>query len=300
MKYFTKEVKIALVAIVGIIIIFAGMNFLKGIIVFSDNPQYKIIVKDVNGLSASSPIYADGYKIGVVRSIDYDFEGSNGGVCVMAEIDKQLRIPAGSTAEIVSDLMGNVKMNLLLANNPRERIEPGGIIRGLEQEDVMGQIKAMVPYIQAMLPKLDSILTSVNQLLADPALANTLHNAETITNNLASTSKNLNSLVASMNHDVPGLVHKADHVMANAETLTDNLSQIDVAKTMAEVNATLKNVHELTDKLNSQDGTVGKFLNDPSLYNNLNATMRNADSLMIDLRLHPKRYVHFSVFGKKD
>ena len=129
-KFFTKEVRIALAAIVGIVVLFAGMNFLKGIIVFSNDNSYKVVMKDVNGLSTSSPVYADGYQVGVVRDIIYDYEGVNGGIIVMIDVNNEMRIPAGSTAEVSSDLMGNLKLNLLLSNNMRERVEPGGVIIG--------------------------------------------------------------------------------------------------------------------------------------------------------------------------
>lgn len=298
-KFFTKEVRIALFALAGIFVLFAGMNFLKGIIVFSDDNTYKVTMDNLAGLSVSSPVYADGYKVGVVRNIDYNYDGEGDGTMIYIDVDKDMRIPVGTTAEVESDLMGNVKLNLLLANNPRQRLEPGGIIKGALATGALDELKAMVPTIKAIVPKLDSILTSVNTLLADPAIAAILHNAEASTANLKTTTASLNKLVAQLDGKVPALLDKADHTLANTETLTSNLAQLDIQGTMASVNATLQNCKELTDKLNSTEGTIGKFLNDASVYNNLNATMRDADSLMIDLKAHPSRYVHFSVFGKK-
>ena len=96
------------------------------------------------------------------------------------------------------------------------------------------------------------------------------------------------------------MMDKADATLANTEKLTADLSQIDVQATMAKVNATLDNVHELTESLSNKEGTIGLLMRDPSLYWNLSNTMRDADSLLIDLKSHPKRYVHFSLFGKKD
>lgn len=299
-QFFTKEVRIALVTIVAIIVLFAGMNFLKGIIVLNDDVTYKVKMDNINGLSESSPIYADGYRVGVVRNIDYDYSGEQGGIIVSIDVDKDLRIPKGSTAEVTADLMGNLQMNLLLANNPRERVEAGEMIMGALNTGAMGQLAQMVPAIEAMLPKLDSILGSINRLLADPAITAMLHNAEAVSGNLKTTTVELNRLMAGLNRQVPGMMQKADRTLANTEKLTSNLSQVDVAGTMAQVNATLANCKELTDKLNSSEGTLGKFMNDPSVYDNLNSTMRDADSLMIDLKSHPKRYVHFSIFGKKD
>ena len=96
------------------------------------------------------------------------------------------------------------------------------------------------------------------------------------------------------------MVKNADGMLANANDLTRNLNELDLASTMNRVDNTLRNVEQMTAKLNSNEGTLGLLMRDPGLYNNLNATMIHADSLMIDLRQHPKRYVHFSVFGKKD
>ena len=151
--------------------------------------------------------------------------------------------------------------------NAYDLVEPGDTITGGLQSGVMGMAAGMVPQIQKMLPKLDSILANVNMLLSDPALKNSLHNIDDITANLKKTSNELNTMTASLNN---------------------------------QMHQTLQNVEEMTAKLNSNEGTLGLLMRDPQLYNNLNSTMMHADSLVIDLKQHPKRYVHFSVFGKKD
>lgn len=299
MKYFTKEVKIALVAIVGVVVLFFGMNFLKGLNIFSSEDNYYVQFSDITGLSSSSPVYADGFKVGVVKDIIYDYTHTEGSK-VLIGVDKQLRIPQGSSAEIVSDMLGNVKVNLLLANNPREKVAPGGLIKGMINDGAMGKLQDMVPAVEKMLPKLDSIMTSLNAILADPAIRQSLHNVQTITDNLTTSTAQLNTLMAGLNKNVPGMMAKANNVLDNTETLTANLAAVDVASTMREVDQTIANVQQLTAKLNSKEGSLGLLMNDTQLYDNLNSTMRNADSLVIDLRQHPKRYVHFSVFGRKD
>lgn len=299
MKFLTKEIKIALVAVCGLVILFFGMNFLKGLNLFSSANKYYISFKNISGLSSSSPIYADGYKVGVVKNIKYDYNKS-GEIMVEADIDQELRIPKGSSAEIVSDMLGNVKVNLLLATNPRERVMPGETIMGGINDGALGKMKDMVPVVMGMLPKLDSIVTTLNILLADPAIAQSLHNVNTITGNLTVTTTRINTLLAGLNRSVPGVVSRADSTLYNATLLAKKLNNIDVEGTMAKVDATLANVEELTAKLNSNEGTIGLLMRDPSLYNNLNSTMRSADSLLIDLKAHPKRYVHFSLFGRKD
>ena len=295
----TKEIKIALIAIVGILVMYFGINFLKGMNLFSTNNTYYMTFDDIQGLGASTPIYADGYKVGTVDGMEYDYE-ENGPIKVKVDINKDLRIPQGSKAEIVKDLMGNLQVNLLLANNPRERVEPGGIIPGAVNGGMMDKAANLIPVVEKMLPKLDSILTSVNALLADPALAASLHNVETITSNLTVSTRELNTLMAGLNKQVPGMVRKANGVLDNTNRLTANLASLDVQGTLNRVNQTLESAHQFTEKLNSNQGSLGLLMNDTKLYDNLTSTMSHADSLVIDLKAHPKRYVHFSVFGRKD
>ena len=295
----TKEIKIALVAIVGILVMYFGINFLKGMNLFSTNNAYYMTFDDIQGLGASTPIYADGYKVGTVDGLEYDYK-ENGPIKVKVDINKDLRIPQGSKAEIVKDLMGNLQVNLLLANNPRERVEPGGIIPGAVNGGMMDKAANLIPVVEKMLPKLDSILTSVNALLADPALAASLHNVETITSNLTVSTRELNTLMAGLNTQGPGMVRKANGVLDNTNRLTANLASLDVQGTLNKVNQTLESAHQFTEKLNSNQGSLGLLMNDTKLYDNLTSTMSHADSLVIDLKAHPKRYVHFSVFGRKD
>ena len=299
MKFFTKEVKIALTAILGIVVLFYGLQFLKGLTIFSNDDSYYVTFTDVSGLSSSSPVYANGYKVGVVRDIVYDYSPQGKIVAVMG-LDKNMRLPRGSHAEISSDLLGNIKINLILGSDPLNMIASGDTIPGGAEEGMMSELGAMMPAIEAIVPKLDSIMTSLNILLADPALRNTLHNVEGMTGNLNATSQNLKNLSASLNRDVPGMMTKANGVLDNTQQLTQNLSAVDVAALAANVNKTLENVEQMTQKLNSNEGTLGLLMRDATLYNNLSSTAASADSLLIDFKAHPKRYIHFSVFGKSD
>ena len=296
----SKEIRIALVAILGIVIMYFGMNFLKGISLLSDDEVYYITFKDVNGLSASSPIFANGYQLGVVRGIDYDF-ANNSEIVVTFTVDDDLRIPKGSTAEIISDMMGKVKMNLLIAEDISQGVvNPGDTIVGSTDAGIVGKVAGIVPEVEKMLPKLDSILISVNALLSDPNITKSMSNVQQITKDLTTSTRELNTLMANLNKNVPGLMDRANGVLDNTTRLTDNLASVDIDATMSKVNQTLTNVQTLTEKLNNKQGTLGLLMNDPSLYNKLTKTVQSADTLLNNLRAHPKRYVHFSIFGKKE
>ncbi len=299
MKKFSKEIQIALVAVVGIIVLYFGLQFLKGMTLFSTDNRYFVKFQDVSGLSVASPIFANGYRVGVVETIDFNY-GNTSEIVASIGVDKNMQVPKGSRAEIATDLMGNVKVQLVLGNVADGVVAPGDTITGGQQVGAMGKAADMIPTIQQMLPKLDSILASVNTLLADPAIASSLHNVDQITANLSRTSQDLSQLTAQLNRQMPQMLKNADGVLANTNQITKNLNELDIAATMTSVNTTLKNVEQMTATLNSKEGTLGLLMRDPGLYNNLNSTMMHADSLMMDLKQHPKRYVHFSVFGKKD
>lgn len=291
-----KEVKIGIIGILAIGMLIFGINYLRGVTMFKSSRSYYVEFNNINGLPTSSPVFANGYKIGLVRSIQYNYE-KLGSVTVEVELDKDMRIPSGSKGELVTEMLGTVKMNLLLNLESQSYLQPGDTLQGFANNGIMGAAETMVPKIEQMLPKMDSILSSLNQLLADPALAATLHNAEQVTANLNITTNELNKL---MKNDLPKITGNLVTMSEDINTITHNLKGIDYAATMSRIDSTLYNVQLLTNKLNSKDNTVGLLFNDPTLYNNLSTTTANAASLLEDLKSHPKRYVHFSLFGRKE
>ena len=296
MKYITKEVRIGIAGIIALCILFYGINYLKGINMFKPSSYFYVKFQNVNGLAKSSPVFADGVRVGIVRDIYYDYNQAEN-VIVEVELDTELRIPKGSSAELVSELMGGVRMNILLANNPREKYAVGDTIPGKLNNGMMESVAALMPQIEQMLPKLDSIMISLNNILNNQSIPATLHSVEKTAANLEVASGQLKVL---MGRDIPQLTGKLNTIGDNFITISGNLKEIDYAATFKEIEQTLANVKMVTEKLNSKDNTVGLLLNDPQFYNNLNATTANAASLLEDLKEHPKRYVHFSLFGKKD
>ncbi len=291
-----KEFKIGIAAIVALIILFIGINYLKGINMFKSESYYHVDYTEVNGLALSSPVYANGFKVGLVRDIQYNFN-KPGHITVGIDMDDNIKIPVGSKAELVTEMLGTVKMNLIMNYGENQTIAPGDTIEGYANNGIMAKAeKDLLPQMEKMMPKLDSILSSLNKILADPAIGNTLKNAEQITASLNQTSSHLQRL---MSNDIPKLTGNVTAITEDLKVISGNLKGIDYAATFNKIDETLKNVYALTDKLNKKDNTIGLLLNDPELYNNLNATSENAASLLKDLQENPKRYVHFSLFGRK-
>lgn len=307
MKIFNREVKIALTAIVAIVLVYLLINFMKGINVFKSSNTYYVRFDNIAGLAVSNAVYANGYPVGIVRGIQYDY-GNHERVVVAIELDKEMHVPRGTKAELVTSLMGGVTMSLMLGPNPTDNLAQGDTISGGLHEGAVEKVEALMPTIMDMLPKLDSIVTNVARLSADPALAQTLRNTAEITNNLRRTSAKLDAMVG---RDLPQMMQNLNKTSRNVERLSNNLAAINLQETMNEVNASLAEVkqfsaninamtNDLNSKLNSRDNTFGLLLNDRKLYDNLNRTVSSADSLLINVKAHPKRYVHFSIFGKKD
>ena len=292
-----KEFKIGLAGIAALLILFFGINYLKGINMFKPESYYYVEYTNINGLALSSPVYANGIKVGLVRDIKYNY-AKTGYVVVGIEMDETMKIPVGSKAELVTEMLGTVKMNINLNLQEKNYINPGDTIEGYTNDGIMGKAeKELMPQMEKMMPKLDSILSSLNKLLADPSLSNTIKNAENLTASLSQTSKHLETL---MSNDIPQLTGNVTAITEDLKVISGNLKNVDYADTFKKVDATLQNVHLLTEKLTRKDNTLGLLLNDSALYNNLNATTSNAASLLEDLQKHPKRYVHFSLFGRKD
>lgn len=282
--------------IVAIGLFIFGLNYLRGISMLESSRSYYVNFTNINGLPTSSPVFANGYKVGIVRDIQYNYK-ELGSVTVEVELDEEMRIPKGSKGELVTEMLGTVKMNLILNLESQSYLQPGDTLDGFANNGLMGVAETMVPKVEQLLPKMDSILSSLNRLLADPALTQTLHNAEQITANLNVTTHELNKL---MKNELPTITGNLTSISENINTITTNLKEVDYASTMKRIDSTLANIQTLTNKLNSKDNTIGLLFNDPTLYQNLSATTANASSLLEDLKAHPKRYVHFSIFGKKD
>lgn len=295
----TREIKIAATVIVAAVLLYFGMNFLKGQTIGSNN-TYKMSFTDLKGLTRTTAIFANGYKVGTISDIQYDYENVGEAITVLADIDPRLRIPVGTKAKIETDLMGNMKVSLIMGKAAAQRLKPGDVIEGVEDLGMMQQVNAMMPAVQAMVPKLDSILTRLNTILASPAIISMLQNLDGMTASLKFTSEELNFIMKELHSGMPAIVAHANNTLANTETMTAKLNDIDFNSTMTKIDNTLSNVESLTKTLNSTEGSLGLLLHDKTMYNNLSATLADADSLMIDLKAHPKRYVHFSVFGKKD
>ena len=290
-KFWTKEIKIALTVILCLIIIFAGIQFLKGINVMKPANHYTITFANVDELMVSSPVTVNGYKVGVVHDMQYDH--TNNKVLVMINIDKDMRIPRDSKITLSKGLMGGATVVIDINPYVSEYYTRGEVIEGINGADMMGELAGMMPELSTIVAKVDSILSGVNVVVSDPALLAAVQRLDGITANLQSSSKELNNV---MHNDLPGIVKNVNTITNNIDTLTRTLNALPIETTIGSINELVANLKAATSQLNETDNTAGLLLNDSQLYEQLNTAVTSLDSLLNDIRTNPKRYINIKVF----
>ena len=293
---FTKEAKIGLVSIVCLALLYIGINYLKGVNLFKPVNHYYVAFSNVKGVTVSSPVFVEGFKVGLVREITYDYD-TTGKISVLVSLEDKMRINKGSYITVVNSFLGGAELHIHLNTFVDDYFHSGDTIEGRMEADMMTSVQEnLLPGIEQMMPKLDSILGGLQTLVNHPALTQSLTHIEQTTASLEHSSRRLDQMLAK---DVPVIMENIKGITANFELVSGQLKDLDLVETMQTVNATLANLKLTTDKLNSADNSLGLLLNDRQLYDNLNGTMENASLLLLDLREHPKRYVHLSLFGSK-
>lgn len=295
MKPLSKEIKIGATFIISIALLYIGVNFLKGSNVFSHDNTYYMVVSNAGGVAPSSVINTNGYQVGTVTSVKYDYSAPNR-IVVTLRVNESLRIPKGSRAYLINELLGGVSVDLRLSPNTDYYAE-GDTIESGTAHGLTGEIEhVMLPKINAMMPKIDSLITSLNTIAASPHIAQSLQQAELLAIKLNTTADALNQL---LHKDVPQLMNTLQSTGNNLEKITSELSETDYKETMDRINSTISNLYTLSETLNSDSGTVGRLLNDTAFYNRLNGVCTNAELLIEDIKQHPSRYINISVFGRK-
>ena len=297
-KFFRKEVKIAIAVIISLAFLFWGIEYLKGINLFKPVNFYYVHFKNVDGLTDSAPVTVNGYQVGQVREIIYDYDTGN--LLVLLSMDKSLRIPLKSEAVITSDVLGTAQIELNLSNN-KEYYKVGDELVGTSEAGLMDNVSnELLPSVAAIMPKIDSLLTNLNKVVSNPALNKSLNRLDNITANLEKSSRQLSVV---MGHSVPGILDNVGGITKNIDAMTGDLKDVAASlktlpldSTMNYVNSTASNLKQITDKVNGTDSSIGLLLNDKGLYNHIDHTVLSLDSLFMDLKKNPKRYVTFKIF----
>lgn len=292
----SREVKIGVAGVAALVLLFFTIKFLQGVSLFSSSDVYLINFRNAKALAKSSPVYADGFQVGIVSDIRYDYEHPGCGVIVEIAVDEQMIIPVGTTAMLDEAMLGGCTLNLVMGRDTSKRYAVGDTIPAVETGGLMDQAAQLLPKLEATLAKADTLLVSLNTIATDPNIKATLENVNSMTANLNTSSALLSTLLA---RDVPALAHTFNTTGQHATQLIDNLAALDLQTTLSHLDSTIQQMQIAVAQLNSTDNTAGLLLHDPAVYENLTRTTEAAAALLEDLKANPRRYVHFSLFGRK-
>ena len=308
----SNETKVGVLAAIAITLLILGFNFLKGKNLLESKDTIYAVFPRVDALSPSDPIKINGLQVGLVADLEEKDENLSG-VIVALNITKKINIPDNSYAMILSNPLGTSTLSIVLGTSTKF-LEDGDTLSsrasGGIMEDLKGALTPTVDKVNGTLKSLDSLVEQVGVVL-DPK---TKVNLQNVIANLATASSSLTSLLNAQNGALAASLNNMssftgnlkknndsiNRIIKNVDVMTQKFAALDLEQTMTKLQAVVDNLNQTLNKVNKSDGTLGLLMNDPKLYNNLNATTNSLNILLQDLRLHPKRYVNVSVFGKKD
>lgn len=302
-----REIKIGLFALAMLVAAWAGIRFLKGFDLFSRNTEYYALYDRIDGVQTASPIMMRGVKIGTVTGIDFD-PGRNEGVVLHLTVAKRYRIPSDSEAKIVSDgLLGGKAVELVYGSSERI-LRSGDTLLSGRDRDLMDMAGSELDFFKQKFAQLTADLSrtlgNINSLMETNArsIAGTMDNLNSMTGDMAdlmrSERENLKRAaegLAAFAQTLGDNSGRVDSIVDNLHTLTSSLAEQRVAERLA---TTVDNLNAVLEKLEGDEGTVGRLMNDPALYESLTRTSDNLSALLADFKQYPARYVHLSLFGR--
>lgn len=299
MKKYNKEFMIGLSVIIAALILFFGIDYLKGINLLNPSHFYVVEAKDVSGLAQSAPVNVNGYKVGTVREISYDYSKS-GNIRILLAVDDKLQLPQGSYARMASTLLSGAYIDLVMGTGS-EILKNGSTIPLESSQDIMDAVSQdLLPKVSQMLPHIDSLINNVNAIVTDPALIASVRRLDGITTNVEGLTADLQSTVRKdvnpLMRNARNFSYKLDSISINLMALSNMLNQMPLASTVDNVNKITNELSAFSKQLNDKNSTLGLLTSDPELYNRLNQVSADIDSLIVDIKRNPKRYISIKVF----
>ncbi len=307
MKKISNEVKIGITAIITILVFIWVYNFLKGKDLFSKTSHYYVVYDKVGGLAESSPIEVNGYRVGVVQSVRF-LDPVSGRLLVTLSVDKGFKLPVNTVSEITTaSLIAGMKIQLVYGNGPGT-YSNGDTIPGRLAESLITKVESeLVPLkekISDLVSAIDSVIGSVNEIM-DPQFKTNLRSGVASLSNTAKSidEAELKATLENINKFTQMLAENSDKLtstFSSLENVADTLAAADIYNSVNNLKLSLKKASVLMENLNNGQGTAGKLMTNDSLYTNLSNSLESLNLLLLDMKANPKRYVHFSLFGKKN
>jgi phospholipid/cholesterol/gamma-HCH transport system substrate-binding protein len=313
MKKISHEVKVGAVALITIAAFIWLYSFLKGSELFTRTDTYHIVYQDISGLKESSPVEINGYQAGIVQDIQLINDGT-GRLAVAISVDKEFDIPKGTAAEITTaTLIAGMKIVLRMGDS-NEMHQNHDTLSGYVATSIIDKLGASLAPIEGnitdMIVELDSLIASINDLFT-PKMASDIQSAVAningITANLREISEKEKVTIMDALEDMQKFTavlsansSSIDSAIKNLSAISDTIASADLSSSLASLKSSINSLDEILSGISSGEGSAGKLMTDDSLYTNLSNTLYSLDQLLKDMQENPKRYVHFSLFGKND
>jgi phospholipid/cholesterol/gamma-HCH transport system substrate-binding protein len=305
----SRESKIGFVAIVAIVLAVWGINYLKGINILQPTEKYYAVYGNVKGLIESAVVYLNGYKVGNVSAIEFDQENMDR-IIVEISLEKKIKLPENTRIVIRSGslISGSKDIDLELGEGPGYH-QPGDTLEAAIQVELTDYIDPIRKQVEGLITSVDTLMVSLSDLIDKETRKNlqgTIANLNSVSQSLSHSLQSSGSLTASFANleEITGNLKKSNEAVTallnNLAAVSDTLKQADLKALVENADKTFAQTAAIFEKINAGQGTAGQLIVNDSLYRNLNSAIASLDSLMIDLKAHPKRYVHVSVFGKSD
>ena len=307
MKKISNEVKIGITAIITILVFIWVYNFLKGKDLFSKTSHYYVVYDKIGGLAESNPIEVNGYRVGVVQSIRF-LDPVSGRLLVTLSVDKGFRLPVNTVSEITTaSLIAGMKIQLVYGNGPGT-YSNGDTIPGRLAESLITKVESeLAPLkerISDLVSAIDSVIGSVNEIMDPQFKANLRSGVASLSNTAKSIdAAELKATLENVNKFTQMLVENSDKLtstFSSLENVADTLAAADIYNSVNNLKLSLEKASVLMENLNNGQGTAGKLMTNDSLYTNLSNSLESLNLLLLDMKANPKRYVHFSLFGRKN
>lgn len=289
----SKNAIIGLTFIASLVMLYFGVNFLKGVNVFKKKNVYYAVFDDVSKLYVSSPIFVKGYQIGLVNAINIANEEPLR-FAVEMNLNDGFRVRENSLLEFGVDLFGASTVNLIMPNSG-VYLEPGDTIQGNQEVGMLDGVAKMAPKADSILLRVDSVVMTLNKLMSNPMWERSIDGMGATIEELNRSSRSLNVMLATLQKDLPAVSQNLTAVSSDLKDVTGELKQMELQKTFSSIDATVDNLKTLSSKLNSSDNSLGLLMNDTQLHDSLSTTLNTATKLLEDIRLNPEKYLSIRV-----
>lgn len=287
-----KEFKIGLFTIAGLLLLILGISFLKGLDIFSKKKTYYMIFDDVQMLSTANQVFVNGYEAGRVSSIDFNYNSPNN-VIVGIDINPKMNIPKDSYGKLESSILGDITIHLILGKD-KEMLQDGDTIRGIIPLNIFSELEErIVPELEELVSGVGNAISSINSFFGQKQIDRIMQDADSLILKFQRIAESFNRETLSA---LPEIAGKADSLEEKLLELIDNIQTDNLQETLANANSMLEQISILAEKLNDDKGSLGKFINQDNIHNNIDTLVESLNTLIDNIQKNPKKYMKISVF----